>query len=68
MATEAELAAAKLAYSNLITGRQVVQIQRDGRTINFQPAEASILKSYIESLERELGLMGRRRRPLMGVR
>lgn len=63
MATQQDLEEAKEALHKLMTGKQVVSVQKDGRTVTFTSASLSELRSYISNMESQLGLQSRRRPP-----
>lgn len=63
MSTKTQLAEAREAYHQLLTGQAVVRIQREGRSVEYREANKSDLRAYISDLERELGTGARRRRP-----
>lgn len=55
-----ELREAREALHNLMIGKRVVTVQKDGRRVEFTAASVNELKKYIAQLEAELGLSGRR--------
>lgn len=61
MATTQQLQEAKAALHNLMTGKAVVSLQRDGRRVEYTPANKSQLQSYINQLESELNSRSTRR-------
>lgn len=61
MATTQQLQEAKAALHNLMTGKAVVSLQRDGRRVEYTPASKSQLQSYINQLESELNARSTRR-------
>lgn len=61
MATAQQLQEAKAALHNLMTGKAVVSLQRDGRRVEYTPANKSQLQSYINQLESELNARSTRR-------
>lgn len=63
MATEAQLNEAKAAYHKLLTGTGVASIQKDGRKVEFTPANKHELKAYVDELTVALGTVSRRRGP-----
>jgi hypothetical protein len=63
MATQADLVAAREALQNLMTGKRVASIQKDGRRVDYSPASIPDLKQYITEMESELGMLRRRRAP-----
>lgn len=68
MATPEELANLKAILLKLDSGQSVASIQNDGRRIEFHQADRAALRAQIAAMERSLGVMGGRRRPLSGVR
>lgn len=52
--TATQLADAKQAYHDLVTGNKPVSMMRAGRSITFQPAQRQELLAYIQDLERQL--------------
>lgn len=68
MATTAErLIEAETALHNLSTGRSVVSVSKDGRTVSYSSANRGDLERYINSLKDESATTTFRRGP-MGVR
>ncbi|EMK7899224.1 phage tail protein [Escherichia coli] len=67
MVTVAELQALRQARLDLLTGKRVVSVQKDGRRIENTAASLDELKRAINDAELVLGTTRRRRRPL-GVR
>ena len=67
MVTVAELQALRQARLDLLTGKRVVSVQKDGRRIEYTAASLDELKRAINDAELVLGTTRRRRRPL-GVR
>lgn len=63
MATQQELDDARRAMHDLMTGKRVASIQKDGRSVTFTSARLSELLNYITNLEEELGIRSRRRPP-----
>lgn len=61
MATTQQLQEAKAALHNLMTGKAVVSLQRDGRRVEYTPANKTQLQSYINQLESELNARSTRR-------
>lgn len=61
-----KLTEAKAAYHQLMTGKKVVRLQKDGRMVDYGRANVHELRNYISDLEGQLGLS--RRRPPAGVR
>ena len=66
MVTVAELQALRQARLDLLTGKRVVSVQKDGRGIEYTAASLDELNRAINDAESVLGTT-RRRRPL-GVR
>ncbi len=66
MATITQLEEARAALHQLRIGKQAVKVQRDGKMVEYSPANAGALDQYVKQLERELGI-GAVRRPF-GVR
>lgn len=66
MATQQHLDEARDALHKLVMGKAAVRIQRDGRMVEFTPANRRDLENYIQQLETNLNI-GTRRRPF-GVR
>ncbi|MEH6553975.1 gpW family head-tail joining protein [Pseudoalteromonas tetraodonis] len=60
MTEEQRLAEMKTAYSNLLMGKSVRVMQKDGRRVEFSPANINKLKSAITELENALGSSNRR--------
>lgn len=63
MATMQELEEARTALHELMTGKRVATITKNGRSVSFTSATLSDLKKYISELEAELGINTRRRGP-----
>lgn len=61
MATLADLESARKALHDLLMGKRVASIQKDGRRVEYTSASVSDLRRYISDLEAELGLSSRRR-------
>ncbi|WP_028303486.1 gpW family head-tail joining protein [Oceanospirillum maris] len=61
MATTQQLQEAKAALHNLMTGKAVVSLQRDGRKVEYTPANKAQLQNYINQLESELNARSVRR-------
>lgn len=63
MATLQQLNEAREALHLLITGQSTVRVQRDGKLVEFSPANRRDLENYITQLESQLGVgaQGRRR-------
>lgn len=66
MVTVAELQALRQARLDLLTGKRVVSVQKDGRRIEYTADSLDALNRAINDAESVLGIT-RRRRPL-GVR
>lgn len=57
MATAQDLREAKEAYKKLVTGQLPrVVVDQNGERVEFTATNASLLKKYINELERELGV------------
>lgn len=63
MATQAELDAARAALHDLMMGKRVATVQKDGRKVEFTATSVSDLKKYIADLESLVGTTSRRRGP-----
>lgn len=63
MATQAELDAARAALHDLMMGKRVATVQKDGRRVEFTETSVSDLKKYIADLESQVGTTSRRRGP-----
>ncbi|WP_273867580.1 phage head-tail joining protein [Serratia odorifera] len=63
MAKLAQLEEARQALHELLTGKRVASIQKDGRAVTFTSATLNELRAYIADLEEQLGLASRRRGP-----
>ncbi len=63
MATQADLDGARAALHDLLTGKRVATVQKDGRRVEFTAASAGDLKKYIADLEIQIGVQQRRRGP-----
>ncbi|EMB4326678.1 gpW family protein [Pluralibacter gergoviae] len=63
MATQADLDAARAALHELMTGKRVATVQKDGRRVEFTATSVSDLKKYIADLESQIGTISRRRGP-----
>ncbi|EER4396352.1 phage tail protein, partial [Escherichia coli] len=57
------LAAARAALHDLMTGKRVATVQKDGRRVEFTTTSVSDLKKYIAELEVQTGMTQRRRGP-----
>ncbi|TLX65080.1 phage tail protein [Stutzerimonas nosocomialis] len=62
MATAQQLHEARNALHLLLTGQSMVSIQRDGKRVEFSPANRRDLEQYINQLEGQLGVGAPRRR------
>lgn len=51
----------RAAYQSLISGMSARVVQKDGRRVEYTPADASRLHDEIKRLEVAVGLSGRRR-------
>ncbi|EBH8949789.1 gpW family protein [Salmonella enterica] len=60
MATMAELIEARAALHDLMTGKRVATVQKDGRRVEFTATSVSDLKKYITEMEVSLKTGGRR--------
>jgi len=54
MATQQQLAEAQQALHKVIVGKGVVSIQKDGRKVEYSPANQEKLQAYVKQLESEL--------------
>lgn len=63
MATQTELDAARAALHDLMMGKRVATVQKDGRRIEFTATSVIDLKKYIADLESQVGTNSRRRGP-----
>lgn len=61
MATQQQLDEARAALHNLITGKAVVSIQKNGRKVEYNLANKAELQGYISQLESELSARHARR-------
>ncbi|HEB6949737.1 TPA: gpW family protein [Salmonella enterica subsp. enterica serovar Hvittingfoss] len=59
MATMAELIEARAALHDLMTGKRVATVQKDGRRVEFTATSVGDLKKYIADLEVSLRTGGR---------
>jgi uncharacterized protein (UPF0216 family) len=55
MTRQEELAAARAALHDLMTGKRVATVQKDGRRVEFTATSVSDLKKYIAELEVQTG-------------
>lgn len=63
MATQLDLDNARAARHELMTGKRVASIQKNGRAVTFTSASLTELNNYIAELESALGVRSRRGRP-----
>ncbi|EBH6782460.1 TPA_asm: phage tail protein [Salmonella enterica subsp. enterica serovar Java] len=63
MATQTELDAARAALHDLMMGKRVATVQKDGRRVEFTATSVIDLKKYIADLESQIGNVSRRRGP-----
>lgn len=63
MATQGELDAARAALHDLMMGKRVATVQKDGRRVEFTATSVIDLKKYIADLESQVGTNSRRRGP-----
>ncbi|ELX0090803.1 gpW family protein [Escherichia coli] len=63
MTRQEELAAARAALHDLMTGKRVATVQKDGRRVEFTVTSVSDLKKYIAELEVQTGMIQRCRGP-----
>jgi len=63
MATLSELDAARDALHDLMLGKRVATVQKDGRKVEFTATSVAELKKYIAELEVQVGSSTRRRGP-----
>ncbi|MBU4683273.1 MULTISPECIES: phage head-tail joining protein [Cedecea] len=63
MATQSELDAARAALHDLMMGKRVATVQKDGRRVEFTATSVTDLKKYIADLESQVGTISRRRGP-----
>ncbi|EBB5664988.1 phage tail protein [Salmonella enterica subsp. enterica serovar Poona] len=60
MVTMAELIEARAALHDLMMGKRVATVQKDGRRVEFTATSVSDLKKYIAEMEASLKTGGRR--------
>lgn len=60
MATMAELYEARTALHDLMMGKRVATVQKDGRRVEFTAASVGELRRYIADMETALKVGGRR--------
>lgn len=63
MASQSDLDSARAALHDLMTGKRVATVQKDGRRVEFTVTSVSDLKKYIVDLEVQVGITQRRRGP-----
>ncbi|MBJ9275298.1 phage head-tail joining protein [Citrobacter amalonaticus] len=63
MASQSDLDSARSALHDLMTGKRVATVQKDGRRVEFTVTSVSDLKKYIADLEVQVGITKRRRGP-----
>lgn len=63
MAAQSDLDSARAALHDLMTGKRVATVQKDGRRVEFSVTSVSDLKKYIADLEVQVGITQRRRGP-----
>ena len=63
MASQSDLDSARAALHDLMTGKRVATVQKDGRRVEFTVSSVSDLKKYIADLEVQVGITQRRRGP-----
>ena len=63
MATQTDLDAARAALHDLMIGKRVATVQKDGRRVEFTATSVADLKKYIAELESQIGITQRRRGP-----
>ncbi|QLR43695.1 gpW family protein [Enterobacter sp. RHBSTW-00994] len=63
MATQADLDAARAALHELMMGKRVTTVQKDGRRVEFTTTSVIDLKKYIADLESQVGSTSHRRGP-----
>ena len=63
MTRQEELAAARAALYDVIPGKRVATVQKDGRRVEFTATSVSDLKKYIAELEVQTCMTQRRRGP-----
>lgn len=63
MASQSDLDSARVALHDLMTGKRVATVQKDGRRVEFTVTSVSDLKKYIADLEVQVGITQRRRGP-----
>lgn len=67
MSTETELAEAKKALHQLMTGRKAVTVSYEGESVTYTAATEGNLRRYIAELETKLGQRAWARRPGIGA-
>lgn len=63
MASQSDLDSARAALHDMMTGKRVATVQKDGRRVEFTVTSVSDLKKYIADLEVQVGITQRRRGP-----
>lgn len=63
MASQSDLDSARAALHDLMTGKRVATVQKDGRRVEFTVTSVRDLKKYIADLEVQVGITQRRRGP-----
>ncbi|BDQ92342.1 phage head-tail joining protein [Escherichia coli] len=63
MTRQEELAAARAALHDLMTGKRVATVQKDGRRVEFTTTSVSDLKNTLLVSEVQTGMTQRRRGP-----
>jgi len=53
---QAWLTAAQQAYSELMTGKQIVTLAYDGKSVSYHAADLSYLAAWITQLQQQLGI------------
>ncbi len=61
MATQEHLNEALAAKHQLLVGKQVVKVQKDGRAVEYTAASLPLLEAYIQQLQQALGQTQMRR-------
>ncbi|MBE0131931.1 phage head-tail joining protein, partial [Citrobacter amalonaticus] len=56
MASQSDLDSARAALHDLMTGKRVATVQKDGRRVEFTVTSVSDLKKYIADLEVQVGI------------
>ena len=63
MPTQTELDAARAALHDLMMGKRVATVQKDGRRVEFTATSVTDLKKYLADLESQVGPTSRRQGP-----